>query len=296
MLRNLILTGVMVALVGCTDPGAAPAPSGPRLTTVGPSVSLPGPDTEVPTGATALAERLSTTSRALFHAIEAWRATPEGTTSWPPPDDVVLLALDQQRIYQRLAGTKDLRRAATRMLPRGLRRPARAIALAGARLASGSGTVTGTPRLDTADPLPVDVLRSYFEEAQARFGVDWELLAGINFIETRFGRVISKSSAGAQGPMQFIPSTWKAFGLGGDVYEPRDAILGAANYLRAAGALQHERRALLAYNPLDPYADAVHLYAQQIRRDESSYYAFYNWQVFVRTPSGELERLTGPGR
>jgi soluble lytic murein transglycosylase-like protein len=249
----------------------------------------------VPTDAAGLADRLVTTTRALFRAIEAWRALPDGTTTWPPPDDVVLFALDQQRIYQMLAGGKGLRRATIRMLPRGLREHARLLALAGARLASGSGKVTRTPRLDTADPLPADLLRSYFEEAQARFGVDWELLAAINFIETRFGRVISKSSAGAQGPMQFIPSTWKAYGLDGDVYEPRDAILGAANYLVAAGALRFERRALLAYNPVDSYADAVHLYAQRIRRDESSYYAFYNWQVFVRTPSGELERLTGPG-
>ena len=261
-----------------------------------PSVALPAPDDDLRLDSLALAYRLASTTRALRTAISAWRSTPDATTTWPPPEGVVLLALDQQRIYQVLAGsTKGFRRATIRLLPRRLREHARATALAGARLASGLGKVRKTPRLDTADPPPADVLRAYFEEAEARFGVDWELLAAINFIETRFGRVISKSSAGAKGPMQFIPSTWKAFGLGGDVHEPRDAILGAANYLVASGALRHERRAVLAYNPVGFYADAVRLYAQQMRGDDDLYYAFYNWQVFIRTAKGDLVRLTGPG-
>jgi membrane-bound lytic murein transglycosylase B len=145
------------------------------------------------------------------------------------------------------------------------------------------------------DPPPADVMRAHFEEAEARFGVEWELLAAVAFLETRFGRVVSESSAGAQGPMQFLPGTWEAYGLGGDVHEPRDAVLGAANYLSASGAPRKERQALLRYNPSDRYADAVALYAEQIRRDESSYYAFYNWQVFVRSRAGRLLRLTGPG-
>jgi membrane-bound lytic murein transglycosylase B len=33
--------------------------------------------------------------------------------------------------------------------------------------------------------------------------------------------------------MQFIPSTWAAYGLGGDVHDPHDAVMGAANYLHA---------------------------------------------------------------
>jgi membrane-bound lytic murein transglycosylase B len=138
-------------------------------------------------------------------------------------------------------------------------------------------------------------MRAHFEEAEARFGVDWELLAAVAFIETRFGRVVSESWAGARGPMQFLPATWAAYGLDGDVHDPRDAVLGAANYLSASGAPRRERQALLRYNPVDRYADAVSLYAEQIRRDPSSYYSFYNWQVFVRTRAGRLMRLTGPG-
>ncbi len=90
--------------------------------------------------------------------------------------------------------------------------------------------------------------------------------------------------------MQFIPSTWKAYGMGGDVHDPHDAILGAANYLHASGAPGDIHRALFAYNPADLYVDAVLRFAREMARDPLAYYALYNWQVFV----GD-RRLTGPG-
>src|ERR671918_212928 len=105
---------------------------------------------------------------------------------------------------------------------------------------------------------------------------------------------VPPSWAGALGPMQFLPSTWRAYGLGGNVHDPRDAILGAANYLRASGAPRDYRRALYAYNPSSSYVEAVVRYAEGMRRDRRAFYAYYSWQVFVRTPSG-LRRLTGPG-
>jgi membrane-bound lytic murein transglycosylase B len=93
--------------------------------------------------------------------------------------------------------------------------------------------------------------------------------------------------------MQFIPSTWKAYGMGGDIDDPRDAIMGAANYLRASGAPADYARALYAYNPSWSYVDAVLRYARRIRRDRRAYFAYHSWQVFVRTPS-VTRRLTGP--
>ncbi|MCK2216489.1 lytic transglycosylase domain-containing protein [Actinomadura sp. ATCC 31491] len=113
------------------------------------------------------------------------------------------------------------------------------------------------------------------------------------FAETKFGRVRSDSHAGAQGPMQFMPATWRAYGMGGDIQDPRDAVMAAANYLRATGAPRDYRRALRAYNPSQAYVDAVLLHARQIERDPRAYYAYYNWQVFVITTRGE-RRLTGP--
>ena len=113
--------------------------------------------------------------------------------------------------------------------------------------------------------------------------------------ERKFGKVQSASSVGAQGPMRFIPSTWAANGLGGYVHDPHDAILGAANYLRASGAPENYRLALYHYNPVPEYVDSVMRYARQMTRDPRTFYAYYNWQVFVLTKHGEV-RLTGPGR
>jgi soluble lytic murein transglycosylase-like protein len=120
------------------------------------------------------------------------------------------------------------------------------------------------------------------------------VLASVNFVESAFGRVQSASAAGAQGPMQFLPATWEAYGLGGDVHDPRDAILGAANLLRASGAPDDLRSALFAYNHSTSYVDAILVYAGHMRRDVRAYYGYYSWQAFMRTPAGDV-RLTGPG-
>ena len=93
--------------------------------------------------------------------------------------------------------------------------------------------------------------------------------------------------------MQFLPATWRAYGLGGDVDDPHDAILGAANYLRASGAARDVRRALYAYNHSARYVDAVVRFAAQMRRDERIYFAYHSWQVFIKTPAGP-RRITGP--
>ena len=101
------------------------------------------------------------------------------------------------------------------------------------------------------------VARATTATAERRFGVGWEVLAAVNFVETGFNKLRSRSSAGAQGPMQFMPNTWRAYGLGGDVHDPRDAILGAANYLSTSGAARDLRGALWHYNHSDRYVDAV---------------------------------------
>src|SRR5207245_11479574 len=142
---------------------------------------------------------------------------------------------------------------------------------------------------------PAGVLLGYYREAQQRFDIPWQVLAAVNFVESKFGKLRSASAAGAQGPMQFLPATWRRYGLGGNVRDPHDAILGAANYLHASGAPRDYRHALYAYNPSTAYVDAVLRYARQIRIDPRAFYAYYSWQVFVRTPSGD-RRITGPGR
>ena len=145
----------------------------------------------------------------------------------------------------------------------------------------------------TGAALPARTLLRFYREAERRFGVEWEVLAAVNFVETGFNRLRSRSSAGAQGPMQFMPATWRAYGLGGDVHEPRDAIIGAANYLRASGAARDLRRALWHYNHSQRYVDAVAAFAAQMRRDARIYFAYHSWQIFIKTRNGP-RRITGP--
>jgi Transglycosylase SLT domain len=106
-------------------------------------------------------------------------------------------------------------------------------------------------------------LLSIYQAAGVQYGVRWEVLAAINEIETDYGRNLNVSSAGALGWMQFIPSSWKAYGVDAnqdgekDPYNPVDAIFAAARYLKAAGADKDLRGAILAYNHADWYADSV---------------------------------------
>ena len=128
-------------------------------------------------------------------------------------------------------------------------------------------------------------LRAFYAEAERRSGVAWQMLAAVNFVESDFGRLREASVAGAQGPMQFMPSTWAAYGRG-DVHDPHAAILGAARFLRAAGAPGDERAALYRYNPSAAYVDAVERYARRIRRSERAFLQYYARPVVVRTPTG----------
>ncbi|MGH2948503.1 MAG: lytic murein transglycosylase, partial [Solirubrobacteraceae bacterium] len=109
-----------------------------------------------------------------------------------------------------------------------------------------------------------------YQAAGMQYGVRWEILAAINEIETDYGRNLNISSAGALGWMQFMPPTWKAYGVDAnrdglkDPYNPVDAIFAAARYLRAAGADHDIRKAVFAYNHADWYVDSVLMRAQVI--------------------------------
>jgi outer membrane biosynthesis protein TonB len=109
-----------------------------------------------------------------------------------------------------------------------------------------------------------------YQAAGVQYGIKWEVLAAINEIETDYGRNLSVSSAGALGWMQFMPDTWKTYGVDAnrdgkkDPYNPVDAIFAAARYLKAAGGDTDIRKAIFSYNHADWYVDSVILRAKLI--------------------------------
>jgi soluble lytic murein transglycosylase-like protein len=116
-----------------------------------------------------------------------------------------------------------------------------------------------------------------YEQAGQQYGLDPAVLAAIGKVETDHGRLKApgvrsgQNSAGAMGPMQFLAGTWSRYGIDGnhdgtrDVYDPRDAVPGAAHYLKASGAPRDWRRAIFAYNHADWYVAKVLAQAERYR-------------------------------
>ena len=148
------------------------------------------------------------------------------------------------------------------------------------RLSAASPPQVGGVRVGTAQP--ASRLLSFYRGAQRRFGVRWELLAAINFVESDFGRARTTAKADAQGPMQFEPATWRAYGLGGDVYDEHDAIMAAANLLAANGGRTNERAALRHYNRSPLYWDAVLHLAHRIAAVPTAFREYYAWRLYLR--------------
>src|SRR5438270_5564868 len=100
------------------------------------------------------------------------------------------------------------------------------------------------------DEIPPDQLR-VMQEAATTCGVPWQVLAAIAKVESGFGQNMATSSAGAIGYGQFLPSTWAAYGNGGNPYDFHDALPAMARYLCAAGGAADLRDAIFAYNHAD---------------------------------------------
>ena len=212
----------------------------------------------------------------LHAAIDAWRAGGD-PPSTPAPPDVVDRAADLQDEVANLGDHPNLARRVIPLLGGSLHgEMARLYAARRALLRLSAGSRHKQLKLGRRPPL--SDLVSYYGEAQRRFGIGANYLAAIHLVETKFGRVVNNSVAGAQGPMQFIPTTWQIYGHGGNIRDPHDAILGAARLLRANGAPARYGPALRAYNPSGLYVDAVTRYAREIGRDPYALYFLYAWE------------------
>lgn len=148
---------------------------------------------------------------------------------------------------QALQAAEEARRALER---------ARAAAAAAQRHSTGAVTAQG---------IPAEFAALYKAAATSCPGMHWTLLAAVGQVETGHGRNNGPSSAGAIGPMQFMPRTFQAYGVDGDrdgvrdPWSPADAIWSAASYLCSSGAGSPAtlNRALLRYNNAQWYADLV---------------------------------------
>jgi hypothetical protein len=148
------------------------------------------------------------------------------------------------------------------------------------------------PAWTIVDPLPQEELLGYYREAEAATGIAWYWLAAIHLQETRMGRIIGTSSAGAVGPMQFLPTTW-AQCCTGDPLIPRDAILGAATYLVQGGGPADMPAALHDYNPNDSYVATVTAFAENMRDNPNLFATYRAWQVFYGTSAGTIRLPVG---
>ncbi|GAB2837869.1 NlpC/P60 family protein [Actinoallomurus bryophytorum] len=146
--------------------------------------------------------------------------------------------------------------------------------------AASGGDCTDTSNASTqpqesgnANAIPANYLALY-KKAGQQYGIPWNVLAGVGWIETHHGQLKApgvtsgENSMHAGGPMQFIPDTWKAFGVDGngdgkkDRYDPADAIPAAARYLKHNGAPTRMRSAIFRYNHLVSYVNSVLAAAQ----------------------------------
>jgi membrane-bound lytic murein transglycosylase B len=148
------------------------------------------------------------------------------------------------------------------------------------------------PAWTVAEPLPADELLGDYRDAEAATGIPWYWLAAIHLQETRMGRIVGTSSAGAVGPMQFLPETW-ARCCTGDPTITRDAIIGAATYLSQSGGPGDMQAAVHVYNPSDTYVATVTAFAENMRDNPQLYAAYRQWQVFYASSAGTVRLPTG---
>lgn len=126
----------------------------------------------------------------------------------------------------------------------------------------------------SVDPIPKKEYIKLYKKSARDYGLgpDWYILAAVGKVESNHGENMGPSSAGAMGPMQFLPSTWETSGVDGNgdgvanILDPEDAIPAAAGYLKDGGAPRDWYRALYSYNHADWYVMKVLAVAEAYRR------------------------------
>jgi len=268
--------------IAATSTTVAPATSPSTATTSTPATTRPSTTGPAPAGVTTLAEGDPGSVAIAIAASEAAIRDP-GT----PVSDLERHGRAQQVAYRQLAAHPDWLAEVLDKVPPSLHATVRANVSAGTELRALTKPQPALPPWNIVAPAPAGELLGYYKAAEASLSVPWNYLAAIHLVETRMGRIRGTSTAGAQGPMQFLPATWNQYGEGGDINSNRDAILAAARYLARNGAPADLGRALFAYNRSQRYVNAVTAYAQQMGADERAYHGYYHWQVYYRLADGD---------
>jgi membrane-bound lytic murein transglycosylase B len=199
-------------------------------------------------------------------------------------------AFSSQILYRQLARTPAWRAEVLKRVRPRLRADVRDHLAARKSLRSVLTTLSGeVPPWRIVAPAPASELLKAYREGERSFGIPWEVLAAINLVETGFGKIRGYSTAGAQGPMQFMPATWAAYGKG-DINDPHDAILAAARYLAAVGGDTPGGldRALYSYNNHAGYVAGVRAYAAILGRDPAALGTLRRWQIVFLSSAGDL--------
>jgi hypothetical protein len=295
--RRALAIAFVVVLTACSDDGDGRTES-----------SAPGD------GTTTQANESATTQRASGTTVPTRVAAPNGRTAPAPATNAAELA---QQIVTAERGLHDVSRSAAQLAELGHLQqvayrklsiepawdepvrsalPADLVPVVDANMRARraffeikSGYGDTVPAWEIVNPAPPEDLLAFYREAERATGIGWHYLAAINFIETGFGRIHGLSTAGAQGPMQFLPSTWNEAGIGrGSIDDPHDAIQAAARYLVRRGGPSDMRKALFGYNNHNAYVDGVIAYANLMKTDERAFIGFYNWEIYFSTADGDL--------
>ncbi|MFP4512152.1 MAG: transglycosylase SLT domain-containing protein [Acidimicrobiales bacterium] len=290
--RTAALGAVVLSIAACgsdevgSDAGRtvvsapSPAPGADRDSTTTTEAQSPDRPPELAAEPPAIAAQL----------VEAERAILDVST---PDDELAEAARVQQYAYRVLAANPEWDDEVRAAVPSELHDALHANVEARRELRGMHTHLLETlPAWRIVEPPPLDELMGHYLAAEEAYGVPWEYLAAIHRVETAIGRVDGVSVAGAQGPMQFMPDTWDAFGEG-DVHDHGDAIMAAARYLNHSGAPGDMGEALFSYNRHHNYVRAIEHYASVIRDDPNAFRGYYHWQVYVLTTEGEVVMPVG---